>query len=172
MNIKSETYEDLVKESDSDFQIHSSIYTDPSIFEKEMKVLFESGWCYVAHESEIEKAGDFRTSAIGRIPVLVSRGDDDNVYVNVNSCRHRGTVLCREERGNTRFFVCPYHGWSYKRDGSLARPVWQRAKISISSALTIPDTGEPDEIETSFNNRVRIALLTSSPDPCNSTGNS
>jgi benzoate/toluate 1,2-dioxygenase alpha subunit len=111
--------ETLVQESESDFRVHSSIYTDPEIFKLEMQRLFEENWCYVAHESEIENAGDFRTSAVGRIPVIVSRGDDGGIYVNVNACRHRGTVICREERGNTRFFVCPYHGWSYKRDGSL-----------------------------------------------------
>ncbi len=109
----------LISETEDDFQVHSRIYTDPEIFNTEMQRLFENGWCYVAHESEIPNAGDFRTSAVGRIPVIVSRGDDGKVYVNVNACRHRGTVVCREERGNTRFFVCPYHGWSYKRDGTI-----------------------------------------------------
>ena len=105
--------ESLIQESDSDFKVHSSVYTDTAIFEKEMQVLFESSWCYVAHESEIEKPGDFKTSAVGRIPVIVSRGDDEKIYVNVNACRHRGTVVCREDKGNTRFFVCPYHVFSY-----------------------------------------------------------
>ena len=119
MNTEAVKPETLVRESEDDFQIHSSIYTNPDIFNLEMQQLFESAWCYVAHESEIPNAGDFRTSAVGRVPVIVSRGDDGKVYVNVNACRHRGTVVCREERGNTRFFVCPYHGWSYKRDGTL-----------------------------------------------------
>ena len=110
---------ELVSETADDFRVSSRVYTDPEIFDHEMKEIFENGWCYVAHDSEIEQPGDFRTSAIGRIPVIVSRGDDGNVYVNVNACRHRGTVVCNEERGNTRFFICPYHGWSYKRDGTL-----------------------------------------------------
>jgi phenylpropionate dioxygenase-like ring-hydroxylating dioxygenase large terminal subunit len=119
MNTEAVTPEKLIRESADDFRVHSSIYTDPNIFNLEMQELFESAWCYVAHESEIPNAGDFRTSAVGRVPVIVSRGDDGKVYVNVNACRHRGTVVCREEKGNTRFFVCPYHGWSYKRDGTL-----------------------------------------------------
>jgi phenylpropionate dioxygenase-like ring-hydroxylating dioxygenase large terminal subunit len=119
MNTAAVNTDSLIQESESDFRVHSSIYTDPEIFNLEMKRLFEDSWCYVAHESEIEKPGDFKTSAVGRVPVIVSRGDDNNIYVNVNACRHRGTVVCREEKGNTRFFVCPYHGWSYKRDGTL-----------------------------------------------------
>jgi len=112
-------YSHLITETETDFSVHQSVYNDPEIFAAEMQRLFENNWCYVAHESEIEKPGDFRTAAIGRIPVIVSRGDDGKVYVNVNACRHRGTLVCREERGNTRFFVCPYHGWSYNKDGSL-----------------------------------------------------
>jgi len=110
---------DLVRETDNDFMVSSRAYTDPAIFDRELQRIFENGWCYVAHESEIEEPGDFRTAAVGRIPVIVSRGDDGGVYVNINACRHRGTAVCHEERGNTRFFVCPYHGWSYRRDGSL-----------------------------------------------------
>jgi len=112
---------ELVRESPDDFAVHAGVYTDPAIFDAEMRNLFENGWCYVAHESEIEQPGDYRTAAVGRIPVLVSRGDEGTVHVCVNACRHRGAVVCREERGNARFFVCPYHGWSYHRDGSLHR---------------------------------------------------
>ena len=112
-------YPDLVRETPTDFSVHASVYNDTAIFHEEMRRIFETGWVYVGHETEIEKPGDFHTAAVGRIPVLVSRGDDGAVHVRVNACRHRGTVVCREERGNTRFFVCPYHGWTYKNDGSL-----------------------------------------------------
>ena len=117
--VQTTDYSSLVKETSTDFSVHASVYTDPAIFEAEMRNIFERSWCYVGHESEIERPGDFRTSAVGRIPVIVSRGDDGKVHVNINACRHRGTVVCREEHGNVRYFVCPYHGWSYHRDGSL-----------------------------------------------------
>ena len=37
----------------------------------------------------------------------------------MNRCAHRGVKLCRHEFGNTRFFVCPYHQWSYDATGAL-----------------------------------------------------
>ena len=47
-------------------------------------------------------------------------GDDDGqVRVLLNTCRHRGNALCRAELGNTRTFVCSYHGWTYGLDGKL-----------------------------------------------------
>ena len=44
----------------------------------------------------------------------------------LNSCRHRGTKVCRADAGNTRRFVCPYHGWAYERDGRLITTTFDR----------------------------------------------
>jgi phenylpropionate dioxygenase-like ring-hydroxylating dioxygenase large terminal subunit len=41
------------------------------------------------------------------------------VQVLLNICRHRGSVVCRDERGNSQFFRCPYHNWVYRNDGAL-----------------------------------------------------
>lgn len=109
----------LVVESQTDFKISSRVYTDPALFDEEMHVLFEQGWVYVAHESELLRPGDFKTAAVGRIPVIVSRGEDQQVHVVVNACRHRGSAVCREESGHRDVWVCPYHGWAYRSDGTL-----------------------------------------------------
>jgi Rieske 2Fe-2S family protein len=36
-----------------------------------------------------------------------------------NTCRHRGAVICREERGRAASLVCPYHNWTYDLGGAL-----------------------------------------------------
>ncbi|MEO5765053.1 MAG: aromatic ring-hydroxylating dioxygenase subunit alpha, partial [Casimicrobiaceae bacterium] len=36
-----------------------------------------------------------------------------------NVCRHRGTLLCRAEAGHVRAIICPYHSWTYSREGAL-----------------------------------------------------
>ena len=113
-------YKHLVRETADDFQVHTSVYTDPNIFESEMVNIFEKVWVYVAHESEIPEPGDYKTAAMGRIPVIVSRDNDGQVHVLLNICRHRGTVVCREDRGNSQYFRCPYHNWVYHNDGTLA----------------------------------------------------
>src|SRR5712691_12214599 len=110
-------YADLVVDSPDDFQVHTSVYTDPQIFAAEMANIFEKTWVYVAHESEIPQPGDYKTAAVGRMPVIVSRGADRQVHVLLNVCRHRGSVVCREERGNSQYFRCPYHNWVYCNDG-------------------------------------------------------
>ncbi len=110
----------LVKETTSEFSVDAHVYTDPAVFDAEMRRIFHRCWVYVAHESEVPNPGDYRTSAVGRIPVVVTRGQDGRIHALVNTCRHRGAMVCREERGNAQFFRCPYHGWTYRNDGRLA----------------------------------------------------
>jgi phenylpropionate dioxygenase-like ring-hydroxylating dioxygenase large terminal subunit len=51
-------------------------------------------------------------------PLLAVRGDDGQVRVFRNACRHRGTALAGGN-GCKKAFVCPYHGWTYGLDGAL-----------------------------------------------------
>ena len=112
-------YGDMVWQDVTEFRVRTAIYRDPAIFEAEMQKIFERTWIYIGHESEVEHPGDYRTGSIGRQPIIWSRGDDGQIHVLFNSCRHRGNAVCRAERGNSHFFQCPYHGWIYTNSGSL-----------------------------------------------------
>lgn len=108
-----------VEESATDFRVSTAAYRDPEIFEAEMKNIFYSTWIYLGHESEVPNPGDFKSTWIGLQPVILTRDQEGKLNALYNACTHRGGNLCREERGNTRSFVCPYHGWSFRTDGSL-----------------------------------------------------
>lgn len=100
-------------------RVHGDAYTDSDIFDAEMRILFERGWVYIGHESEVPKGGDYRTSYIGRQPVIMSRDRSGGINVVMNRCTHRAAALCVEESGNTRTFICPYHHWTFKTSGEL-----------------------------------------------------
>lgn len=100
-------------------RVHTSLYTDPALFEMEMKKVFENTWVWVAHVSEIANPGDFKRTHVGLHPVIVVRDREGEVHVHVNRCRHRGASVCEVNKGRTSSFVCPYHGWNYALDGSL-----------------------------------------------------
>ena len=102
-----------------DDRIHTSLYTDPAVFEAEMDRIFNNTWVWVAHASEIPDAGSFKMSHVGRQPVIVTRDQEGKVHVLLNRCRHRAGSVCEERKGNTRGFVCRYHGWSYDISGRL-----------------------------------------------------
>ncbi|MDO8300928.1 aromatic ring-hydroxylating dioxygenase subunit alpha, partial [Lacisediminimonas sp.] len=99
------------------FTVHRDVYRDPEIFELEMRYIFERTWVFLGIESQIPDAHDYFTTWIGRNPVLVSRGADGTIGAFLNTCRHRGAVVCQKAQGNARFHVCQYHGWSYDSSG-------------------------------------------------------
>lgn len=113
------SYQEMIRDSPTDFGIQTRIYRDPVIFEDEMRSIFERTWVYVGHESEIDQPGDYRTTSVGKQPVILVRSHDERIHVLLNVCRHRGNSVCRVERGNSGFFRCPYHGWVYSNSGAL-----------------------------------------------------
>lgn len=96
------------------------VYTSREVYDMEVEKIFRGKtWNYVALEAEIPNEGDYTRSYVGPIPVVVSRGPDGSIHVFENRCAHRGAEFCRESRGNTKEFVCPYHQWSYDLCGNL-----------------------------------------------------
>lgn len=96
-----------------------AFYHDPAIFERDKERVFRRHWHCLAHESVVATPGDFELFKLGDEQVILTRGMDGVVYAILNVCRHRGAEVCTKPRGNAKFFVCPYHAWTYSNDGSL-----------------------------------------------------
>ena len=101
------------------FRCRRDVFTDPEIFEREMKYIFERSWVYLGHESQVANKNDFFSTWIGRVPIILTRSKDGEINALVNACAHRGAKLCRKKRGNLPMLVCPFHGWSFRNDGTL-----------------------------------------------------
>jgi phenylpropionate dioxygenase-like ring-hydroxylating dioxygenase large terminal subunit len=95
-------------------------YIDEQRFALEVEHIFRRKPLLLALSAELPLAGDFKKLDIAGVPLLLVRGKDGAVKSLVNVCRHRGSPVCTDDRGTVRRFVCPYHGWSYNLDGSLA----------------------------------------------------
>src|ERR671932_1571903 len=95
------------------------IFSDEAIYERELERIFGRCWLFLAPESQVAKPGDFVTSYLGEDPVIVTRDPRGQVRAFLNSCRHRGNMVCLLDRGNAMAFTCGYHGWSYSVDGRL-----------------------------------------------------
>jgi benzoate/toluate 1,2-dioxygenase alpha subunit len=97
------------------------MFTDPELFELEMKYIFEGNWIYLAHESQVANPNDYFTTYIGRQPVVITRNKDGELNCFINACSHRGAVLCRKKKDNKAVFTCPFHGWSFNNSGKLVK---------------------------------------------------
>lgn len=112
-----------------DFQnglVSRDVFVSDDVYQLEMQRIFDRGWIFLAHETELASPGDFVTRTMGRVPVVIVRDHDGSVRAFLNSCRHRGAKICRADSGNARHFVCPYHGWTYERSGRLVTTTFDK----------------------------------------------
>jgi phenylpropionate dioxygenase-like ring-hydroxylating dioxygenase large terminal subunit len=99
--------------------IRPALFSHPDIYERELEQVFGRMWLFVGHESQIPNPGDFVRSRMGEEQVIVTRGRDNKVYVLLNSCPHRGNMVCRYDRGHGLAFQCSFHGWTFDSAGRL-----------------------------------------------------
>ena len=101
------------------FRVHRSAMTSAKIMELEQERIFGRSWLYVGHDSEVPEPGDYRRRTVGGRPLIFLRSRDQQIRVLINSCLHRGALVCRTDSGNANAFQCFYHGWSYDTTGKL-----------------------------------------------------
>jgi phenylpropionate dioxygenase-like ring-hydroxylating dioxygenase large terminal subunit len=111
--------EQLVNRQQPGWTLEQPFYTDPQIFEHEWKNIWSKYWLFAGTTAEIPKAGDFFTYQAYRDSIIIIRGDKGEIFAHYNTCRHRGSLVCLKERGNSPKLMCPYHQWVYNKDGSL-----------------------------------------------------
>ncbi|MER7077223.1 Ring hydroxylating alpha subunit (catalytic domain) [Saccharopolyspora kobensis] len=100
-------------------RVAGRLYTDPEIFDQELTRIFERTWVWVAHESELPGPGTFKSTHVGKQPVIVTRDRKGELRTLLNRCRHRGASICEKPSGKANGFTCPYHAWSYGLNGQL-----------------------------------------------------
>ncbi|MFR9806856.1 aromatic ring-hydroxylating oxygenase subunit alpha [Pseudonocardia sp. RS010] len=108
-------YDELIQPE----RVHGSLYTSPEIFADELAKIWYSTWVYVGHVSEIAEPNDYVRKSIGPQDVIMTRTADGEVHLLFNRCAHRGNLVCEADAGNSSSFRCPYHGWTYRNDGSM-----------------------------------------------------
>ncbi|WP_179404945.1 Rieske 2Fe-2S domain-containing protein [Burkholderia guangdongensis] len=103
------------------FRCRRDVFTNPDLFDLEMKHIFESNWIYLAHESQIPAPNDYFTTSIGRQSIVITRDKEGELHAMINACAHRGAMLCRRKHGNKGSFTCPFHGWTFNNSGKLLK---------------------------------------------------
>jgi phenylpropionate dioxygenase-like ring-hydroxylating dioxygenase large terminal subunit len=85
----------------------------------EARKLFAECPLVMGLSGDLPQPGDFITNDLAGAPILLVRDNDGQVNAFLNVCRHRGTRVAEGCGLGRKTFVCPYHGWSYGRDGRL-----------------------------------------------------
>ncbi len=113
----------LLAERRPNHSLPRAFYTDPDIFRLDLERIWYRSWLFAIPACEIARPGNYVTHRVGLHSVIVVRGADGVIRAFHNSCRHRGSALCRTAKGSNPKIVCPYHQWTYELDGRL---LWAR----------------------------------------------
>lgn len=119
MTVFSSSILELLARRAPGYSLEQPFYTSPAIYELDLEHIFYKEWLYAIPACQLAKTGSYITMRVGACEVIIVRGRDGEIRAFHNSCRHRGSVICKAREGQVAKLVCSYHHWTYELDGRL-----------------------------------------------------
>jgi phenylpropionate dioxygenase-like ring-hydroxylating dioxygenase large terminal subunit len=99
-----------------DVPMQPGFYFDEAVQAEEMREVFSRCWMFVGFSEQVAEHGQFITAEIGGTSVVIQNFHGE-VRALHNVCTHRFATIQQEKCGK-RALTCPYHGWTYDKDGT------------------------------------------------------
>src|SRR5437899_688175 len=118
------------------------VYQDEGVYAREQERIYRGAtWNFLGLEAELPDAGDFKTTFVGGMPVVVTRDERGALNCFENRCAHRGALLCLKERGKAKEIACVYHNWTYDLCGNLTGVAFRRG---VKGQGGMPEDAQPE----------------------------
>ncbi|NQV45462.1 MAG: aromatic ring-hydroxylating dioxygenase subunit alpha [Rhodospirillales bacterium] len=165
--------EDFAGLSRAEKTLPSLAYYDPAYFRQELENIWFKDWVYLCRSSSLEGPRAYRTFTIADQGILLLRDGDGVLQAFHNTCRHRGSVLRKDEAGrfNAKLIICPYHQWSFSMQGDLVRttslseasdfckedyPLYRVAMTEWRGCVFVSLAEDPEPFEAAFRDELPI----------------
>jgi phenylpropionate dioxygenase-like ring-hydroxylating dioxygenase large terminal subunit len=109
----------LINRQQPGFSLEQPFYTHQQLFDFEWEHIWQKKWLFAGNSAQIPKPGDYFVYQLQHDAVIIIRGNNGEVYAHYNTCTHRGSAICLQEKGNAPKLICPYHQWVFDKDGTL-----------------------------------------------------
>jgi glycine betaine catabolism A len=109
----------LLKKDRKGHTLPRELYVSDEAFAFDTQVMLKSVWLYACTVAHVKNPGDYFVFELANNSIIIVRGRDNEVRAFWNSCRHRGSKICLEQKGHAARLMCPYHQWTYGLDGKL-----------------------------------------------------
>ncbi|MGX5849261.1 aromatic ring-hydroxylating oxygenase subunit alpha [Mesorhizobium sp. PL10] len=119
MNASSPSIQALLARRVPGYALEQPFYTSPAIYQLDLEHIFYKEWLFAVPGGQLAKTGSYVTLRVGAYEVIIVRGRDGEIRAFHNSCRHRGSLICKAREGQVAKLVCSYHQWTYELDGKL-----------------------------------------------------
>jgi phenylpropionate dioxygenase-like ring-hydroxylating dioxygenase large terminal subunit len=100
-------------------RIEVADYTSRERAAQEWQALFRDHPQVIGMSGDLPRPGAFLTTDDFGTPILATRDAEGRLRAFANVCRHRGTIVETEPRGQKSRFTCPFHAWTYDNTGAL-----------------------------------------------------
>ena len=119
--MNSDNIQSKISSQKQGWSLDQEFYTSQQIFAAEYDKIWKRYWLFAGTVAQIPRPGDYFLYKIQNESIIIIRGNNGEVFAHYNTCRHRGSLICLEEKGRAVKLVCPYHQWVYDKDGSLQK---------------------------------------------------
>ena len=127
--LQEETYARTREGVESARTLIPEAYYSESFFALERQQVFARNWVVAGPASRVQNPGDVMLAEVAGKSLFVVRGDDGELRVFYNVCRHRGARLCAEDGAIKKHILCPYHGWGYNLRGEcIGTPLFDKGE--------------------------------------------
>ncbi|HEY2684793.1 MAG TPA: aromatic ring-hydroxylating dioxygenase subunit alpha [Steroidobacteraceae bacterium] len=107
------------KQAVQSYALPAWVYNHAELTRLEIQRVLMPSWQIVCHVNSIPNSGDYVTFDLGPESVMVMKDREGMIRAHHNVCRHRGARILDGAGNCPGTITCPYHGWTYKPDGSL-----------------------------------------------------
>jgi phenylpropionate dioxygenase-like ring-hydroxylating dioxygenase large terminal subunit len=107
------------KQAVQSYALPAWVYNNADLTRLEIQRVLIPSWQIVCHVNSIPNSGDYVTFDLGPESVMVMKDREGVIRAHHNVCRHRGARILDGSGNCPGTITCPYHGWTYKPDGSL-----------------------------------------------------
>jgi len=92
-----------------DLKVNIRTILTPDYYAREIEGIFRRSWLVIGHSYDLPQPGDFFTRDLPGLnaALVVVRGKDGRIRAFHNICRHRGSPLVSESKGNQAFMAGP-----------------------------------------------------------------
>ncbi|MGX9177447.1 Rieske 2Fe-2S domain-containing protein [Mesorhizobium sp. BHbdii] len=80
----------------------SSAYWDIEAYQRDLDAIWYRSWLLVCREADLAQPLAFRTFRVGTQEIVVLRDETGELRAFHNTCRHRGSQLCRGSEGRLK----------------------------------------------------------------------
>lgn len=105
------------------YKVNPKDYFDREYFSKEISNILENYWIFLCPEKILNKPNDYFVFNGFDKEIVIKKTSQGDISAFYNVCKHRGHKIYLDHFGNSEI-RCPYHGWLYRDDLSVAKIPW------------------------------------------------